>query len=55
MDKLIRSSEGSADEEALITIAGNEMRSFIKQRWNEAEWETAWFVNPPVRIRVLAC
>ncbi|KLO08281.1 hypothetical protein SCHPADRAFT_835514 [Schizopora paradoxa] len=47
MDKLIRSSEGSADEEALIATAGDEIRKFIKQRWNEAEWETAWFVNPP--------
>lgn len=48
MDKLIRSSEGSADEEALVDLAGNEIRSFIERRWNEAEWETAWFVNPPV-------
>ena len=50
MDKLIRSSEGSVDEEAIITTAGDEIRTFIKQRWNEAEWETAWFVNPPVSL-----
>jgi len=47
MDKLIRSPEGSPDEKALISLAGDEIRTFIKRRWNEAEWETAWFVNPP--------
>ncbi len=48
MEKLIRSSEGSPDEETLIALAGNEIRSFINRRWDQAEWETAWFVNPPV-------
>jgi len=47
MEKLIRSSEGSPDEETLVTLAGNEIRSFINRRWDQAEWETAWFVNPP--------
>ncbi|KIJ62564.1 hypothetical protein HYDPIDRAFT_30170 [Hydnomerulius pinastri MD-312] len=47
MDKLIRSSNGSEEEEAMVQNAGREVRGFVKRRWAEREWETAWFVNPP--------
>ncbi|KAI0338872.1 hypothetical protein BDW22DRAFT_1337144 [Trametopsis cervina] len=47
MDKLIVSPKGTPEEEQLITKAGSEIDAFVKRRWNEREWETAWFVNPP--------
>lgn len=47
-DKLIRSPKGTEEEEELVRKAGSEIETFIKRRWNEREWETAWFVNPPV-------
>lgn len=49
MDKLIRSPQGSEEEEKLVKQAGWEIETFIKRKWDEREWETAWFVNPPVR------
>lgn len=48
LDKLIISPRGSAEEEVAIRMVGNEVAKFIKNRWKEDEWETAWFVNPPV-------
>lgn len=48
MDKMIRSEKGTEEEEALVRRAGEEVHNFIKKRWAEAQWETAWFVNPPV-------
>lgn len=50
MDKLIRSQKGSAEEEELVRRAGAEIDNFVRRRWSEDEWETAWFVNPPVSI-----
>ncbi|EPQ51085.1 hypothetical protein GLOTRDRAFT_118126 [Gloeophyllum trabeum ATCC 11539] len=47
MDKLVRSPKGTEEEEALVKRAGAEVNEFIRRRWNEREWETAWFVNPP--------
>ncbi|KAM0751835.1 hypothetical protein T439DRAFT_325025 [Meredithblackwellia eburnea MCA 4105] len=26
---------------------GSDIEAFVKERWSENEWETAWFVNPP--------
>lgn len=48
MDKLVRSPKGSEEEEEIVKQAGSEIDAFIRRRWNEKEWETAWFVNPPV-------
>lgn len=48
MDKLIYSPKGTDEEEELVRLAGQEINNFICKRWNEKEWETAWFVNPPV-------
>ena len=49
METLIRSEKGTPQEEALVLRAGEEVQNFVRKRWIETEWETAWFVNPPVR------
>ncbi|EEB94056.1 hypothetical protein MPER_07200, partial [Moniliophthora perniciosa FA553] len=46
-DKMIISPKGTPEEEALVEKVGVEVNEFVKRRWNEDEWETAWFVNPP--------
>ena len=48
MEKVIRSERGTAEEEEAVRRAGEEVNTFVKRKWNESEWETAWFVNPPV-------
>lgn len=53
IDKLIRSPGGSEVEEATVKNAGKEVHEFVKRRWKENQWETAWFVNPPVRLFLL--
>jgi hypothetical protein len=45
---LIRSPRGTAEEEAAVRQAGSDVHKFIIATWKEQEWETAWFVNPPV-------
>jgi len=47
LEKLIISPRGTAEEEEAVRMAGNEVAKFVKNRWKEVEWETAWFVNPP--------
>lgn len=47
LDKLIRTPRGTEEEEELVKKAGIEIETFVKRRWVEREWETAWFVNPP--------
>ncbi|KAH7885450.1 hypothetical protein F5I97DRAFT_1810268 [Phlebopus sp. FC_14] len=47
LDDLVRSPKGSDEEEKMVQDAGKEVREFVKRRWVEREWETAWFVNPP--------
>ena len=49
MDKLIRSAPPSLEEADLVEKAGSEVHRYVKNRWTETQWETAWFVNPPVR------
>ena len=51
MDKLVISPRGTEEEERAIKAAASEVQKFVRKRWNESEWETAWFVNPPVSIR----
>ncbi|ESK95238.1 hypothetical protein Moror_3996 [Moniliophthora roreri MCA 2997] len=46
-DKMIVSPKGTPEEEVLVEKVGVEVNEFVKRRWNEDEWETAWFVNPP--------
>jgi hypothetical protein len=52
MDRVIRSERGTEEEEVAVSRAGEEVNLFVKRRWKESEWETAWFVNPPVSIRL---
>ncbi|RDX53527.1 hypothetical protein OH76DRAFT_1227906 [Lentinus brumalis] len=47
MDKLVRSQRGTDEEERQVREHGREIETFIKRRWIESGWETAWFVNPP--------
>jgi hypothetical protein len=49
IDKLTISSEPTAEERRHIDHVGREVAAFVRRRWNESQWETAWFVNPPVR------
>ncbi|KAF5369363.1 hypothetical protein D9758_002496 [Tetrapyrgos nigripes] len=46
-DKMIVSPKGTPEEEELVRKAGEHVNEYVKRRWNEDEWETAWFVNPP--------
>lgn len=52
MDNLVRSERGTEEEEALVRRAGEEVHRFVKSRWAEGVWETAWFVNPPVGVKL---
>ena len=45
---LIRSARGTEDEETAVREAGSEVHKFVVATWKEQEWETVWFVNPPV-------
>ncbi|KAJ7723321.1 hypothetical protein B0H14DRAFT_3005801 [Mycena olivaceomarginata] len=47
LDKMIKSEKGTAEEDELVRLAGLPVHNFVKNRWKEGEWETAWFVNPP--------
>lgn len=55
MAKLVRSPRGTEEEERAVKRYGEEIATFVKRRWNEREWETAWFVNPPVSGVSCAC
>ncbi len=45
---LIRTPRGTEEEEIAVREAGLEVHKFVIATWKEREWETAWFVNPPV-------
>jgi len=51
---MILSPPMTAAEEQLVSRAGHEVHEFVKKRWIESEWETAWFVNPPVCFHLLS-
>lgn len=51
LDTMVVSAKATEEEEELIRRAGEEVDNFVKNRWDENEWETAWFVNPPVSPR----
>lgn len=48
---MIKSQKGTEEEEELVRRAGKEVHNFVKKRWSEEDWETAWFVNPPVGMK----
>ena len=45
---MIRSARGTEEEETAVREAGSEVHKFVVATWKEQEWETVWFVNPPV-------
>ncbi|KAJ6504602.1 hypothetical protein C8R47DRAFT_1102890 [Mycena vitilis] len=47
LDKMIKSEKGTPEEDELVRRAGLPVHDFVRNRWVEEEWETAWFVNPP--------
>lgn len=47
IDSLVRSAPGTEEEDVLVRRAGKEVDRYVRMRWREGEWETAWFVNPP--------
>ncbi|KAF5360629.1 hypothetical protein D9756_004612 [Leucocoprinus leucothites] len=47
LESMVVSQKGTEEEEELVTRAGREVHEFVRRRWNENQWETAWFVNPP--------
>jgi hypothetical protein len=51
LDALVRSAPPSAADAAHVAAAGAEVHEFVRRRWPEREWETAWFVNPLVSMR----
>ena len=40
------------EEEIAVREVGLEVHKFVIANWKEREWETAWFVNPPVSVFV---
>ncbi|CAA7262916.1 unnamed protein product [Cyclocybe aegerita] len=47
LEKMVKSETPTPEKAVLIRRAGSEVHRFVKNRWLESEWETAWFVNPP--------
>ncbi|KAF6755892.1 hypothetical protein DFP72DRAFT_895501, partial [Ephemerocybe angulata] len=47
LDNMITSEKGTQEEEELVRKAGEKVHEYVKLRWREDAWETAWFVNPP--------
>lgn len=52
LDKLKIPPKCTIEEEILFEEAGREINTFIQNKWPEDEWETAWFVNPIVRVSI---
>jgi hypothetical protein len=48
---MVVSPKGTQEEEELVKHAGSKVDEFVRRRWVEDEWETAWFVNPPVGLK----
>jgi hypothetical protein len=46
-DYSVNQSRGTTEEEELVKRAGAGVHDFVRSKWPEDEWETAWFVNPP--------
>ena len=46
-DYTVNRVQGTPEEEELIERAGAGVHEFVRSKWSDDEWETAWFVNPP--------
>ena len=49
LDKLKIPPICNSEEEALLKQMGSEVEIFVIGKWPDNEWETTWFINPPVR------
>lgn len=56
LDYAVNRVEGTPEEDELVKGAGAGVHEFVRSKWQEDEWETAWFVNPPrlQSVRALA-
>jgi hypothetical protein len=45
---MVVSPSPTKEEAFLIERAGKEVPWYVKNRWPESDWETAWVVNPLV-------
>jgi hypothetical protein len=52
LDNVIISPKGTDEEEAYVKKAGEEVHKYVESIWKAEEWEVAWFVNPPVGLRL---
>lgn len=43
------------DTARMVEQAHHECAEFVNKHWPTDEWETAWFINPPVRCRDPVC
>ncbi|KAJ7913489.1 hypothetical protein B0H13DRAFT_2004514 [Mycena leptocephala] len=43
LDKMVKSEKGTPEEDELVRLTGLPVHNFVKNRWVEEEWETAWF------------
>lgn len=44
----IKRKKSTPEEDELVRRACEGVHEFVKLKWPETLWETAWFVNPPV-------
>jgi hypothetical protein len=49
LDFQVTHEKGTEEEEEMVRHACEGVHKFVKLKWPERFWETAWFVNPPVR------
>jgi hypothetical protein len=50
LDSMVISPPANAEEQEMLADAAREIDTFVRRTWVEEEWETAWFVNPPVGV-----
>jgi len=46
IDTLMGWEKGTEEEDEMVRKAGDEVNKFVRCRWKESDWESAWFVNP---------
>lgn len=54
-DFTVTHEKGTAEEDEMVRRACEGVHEFVKLKWQERLWETAWFVNPPVGVSNYAC
>jgi hypothetical protein len=51
-ETMVVSAKPTKTEAIQIEQAGQEVHRYVRNRWPESDWETAWFVNPFVSNRL---